>query len=175
MIYEKVLLKNGSSTSTLIEIKACEELPLGQKKHTNILNKTRETVFKLEGAKLSEITMVSPILIVVVVLITASIGPYIGTSFALHDSTLGVNTWLASDNSTQLNTIDLLCAVNTNPAVPTSIPIIINILPRFFLSMPFCYHRLLFLGFGAKCSIVNKCQNWLFGLSFAIPTPFIIS
>ena len=72
-------------------------------------------------------------------------------------------------------TIDLLCAVNTNPAVPTSIPIIINILPRFFLSMPFCYHRLLFLGSGAKCSIVNKCQNWLIGLSFAIPTPFIIS
>ena len=34
-------------------------------------------------------------------------------------------------------TIDLLCAVNTNPAVPASIPIIINILPRFFLSMPF--------------------------------------
>jgi hypothetical protein len=55
--------------------------------------------------------MVNPILIVEVVLITASIGPYIGTSFALHDSTLGVNTWLASDNSTQLNTIDL----NTGP------------------------------------------------------------
>ena len=105
----------GSSTSTLFEIKACEELPLGQKKHTNILNKTRETVFKLEGEKLSEITMVNPILIVVV-LITASIGPYIGTSFALHDSTLGVNTWLASDNSTQLNTIDL----NNGPTAPTA-------------------------------------------------------
>ena len=72
-------------------------------------------------------------------------------------------------------TIDLLCAVNTNPAVPTSIPIIINILPRFFLSIPFFYHRMLFLGFGAKCCIANKCQNWLIGLSFAIPTPFIIS
>ena len=83
-------------------------------KQTNISNKTRETVFKLEGAKLSELTMVNPILIVVVVLITASIGPYIGTSFALHDSTLGVNTWLASDNSTQLNTIDL----NNGPTAP---------------------------------------------------------
>ena len=110
-----LLLKNGSSTSTLIEIKACEEL-LGQKKQTNISNKTRETVFKLEGAKLSELTMVNPILIVVVVLITASIGPYMGTSFALHDSTLGVNTWLASDNSTQLNTIDL----NNGPTAPTA-------------------------------------------------------
>lgn len=85
-------------------------------KQTNISNKTRETVFKLEGAKLSEITMVNPILIVVVVLITASIGPYIGTSFALHDSTLGVNTWLASDNSTQLNTIDL----NNGPTAATA-------------------------------------------------------
>ena len=52
----------------------------------------------------------------VLVLITASIGPYIGTSFALHDSTLGVNTWLASDNSTQLNTIDL----NNGPTAPTA-------------------------------------------------------
>jgi hypothetical protein len=70
----------------------------------------------LEGAKLSEITMVNPILLVVVILITASIGPYVGTSFALHDSTLGVNTWLASDNSTQLNTIDL----NSGPTAPTA-------------------------------------------------------
>jgi hypothetical protein len=85
-------------------------------KQTNISNKTRETVFKLEGAKLSELTMVNPILIGVVVLIIASIGPYIGTSFALHDSTLGVNTWLASDNSTQLNTIDL----NSGPTAPTA-------------------------------------------------------
>jgi hypothetical protein len=76
----------------------------------------RETVFKLEGAKLSELTMVNPILIVVVVLITASIGPYVGTSFALHDSTLGVNTWLASDNSTQLNTINL----NNGPTASTA-------------------------------------------------------
>lgn len=51
--------------------------------------------------------MMNPILVVVAVLITASIGQYVGTGFALHDSTLDVNTWLASDNSTQLNTIDL--------------------------------------------------------------------
>ena len=44
---------------------------------------------------------------VLAVLITASIGHYVGTGFAMHDSNLGVNTWLASDNSTQLNTIDL--------------------------------------------------------------------
>jgi hypothetical protein len=37
----------------------------------------------------------------------AAFGPHIGTVFAMHDSNLGVNTWLASDNSTQLHTIDL--------------------------------------------------------------------
>jgi hypothetical protein len=51
--------------------------------------------------------MINPILLVVVVLITASLGHYVGTGFGMHDSTLDVNTWLASDNSTQLNTIDL--------------------------------------------------------------------
>lgn len=44
---------------------------------------------------------------VVAVLITASISNYVGSSFAMHDSNLDVNTWIASDNSTQLNTIDL--------------------------------------------------------------------
>jgi|GEM_PF-1323500 hypothetical protein len=67
----------------------------------------RETVFKLEGAKLSELLMINPVLVVVSVLITASIGHYVGTGFAMHDSNLDVNTWLANDNSTQLNTIDL--------------------------------------------------------------------
>jgi hypothetical protein len=61
----------------------------------------------LEGAKLSELIMINPVLVVVAVLITASIGYYVRTSFAMHDSTLDVNTWLASDNSTQINTIDL--------------------------------------------------------------------
>jgi len=36
--------------------------------------------------------------------------------FAIHDSTLGVDTWIASDNSTQLHTIDL----NKGPVDPTS-------------------------------------------------------
>lgn len=37
----------------------------------------------------------------------AAFGPHIGTVFAMHDSNLGVNTWLASDNSTERHTIDL--------------------------------------------------------------------
>ena len=37
----------------------------------------------------------------------AAFGPHIGTAFAMHDSNLDVNTWIASDNSTQLHTIDL--------------------------------------------------------------------
>jgi hypothetical protein len=67
----------------------------------------RETVFKLERAKLIELIMINPIFMVVAVLITALIGHHVGTSFAMHDSNLDVNTWLASDNSTHLNTIDL--------------------------------------------------------------------
>jgi hypothetical protein len=65
----------------------------------------------LEVVNLIELVMINSILVVVDVLITASLGHYIGTGFAMHDSTLDVNTWLASDNSTQLNTIDL----NTGP------------------------------------------------------------
>jgi len=37
----------------------------------------------------------------------AALGLHIGAVFAMHDSTLDVNTWIASDNSTQLHTIDL--------------------------------------------------------------------
>lgn len=51
--------------------------------------------------------MTNQILVVFAVLITTSIGHYVGTCFAMHDSNLDVNTWIASDNSTQLNTIDL--------------------------------------------------------------------
>jgi hypothetical protein len=65
----------------------------------------------LEVVNLIELVMINSILVVVNVLITASLGHYIGTGFAMHDSTLDVNTWLASDNSTQINTIDL----NTGP------------------------------------------------------------
>jgi hypothetical protein len=51
--------------------------------------------------------MINPIFMVVAVLLTALIGHHVGTSFAMHDLNLDVNTWLASDNSTELNTIDL--------------------------------------------------------------------
>ncbi|HEY6405505.1 MAG TPA: hypothetical protein VIX38_05460, partial [Nitrososphaeraceae archaeon] len=51
--------------------------------------------------------MINPIFMVVAVLLIALIGHQVGTSFAMHDSNLDVNTWIASDNSTQLNTIDL--------------------------------------------------------------------
>jgi hypothetical protein len=71
----------------------------------------------LEVANLIELVMINSILVVVAaVLLTTSLGHYIGTGFAMHDSTLGVNTWLASDNSTQLNTIDL----NNGPTAPTA-------------------------------------------------------
>jgi hypothetical protein len=40
-------------------------------------------------------------------IMVAAFGPHIGGVFAMHDSNLGVNTWLASDNSTQRHTIDL--------------------------------------------------------------------
>lgn len=51
--------------------------------------------------------MTNPLLIVIVIFMTAAFGPHIGTGFAMHDSNLDVNTWIASDNSTQLHTIDL--------------------------------------------------------------------
>jgi hypothetical protein len=38
------------------------------------------------------------------------------SAFAMHDSTLDVNTWIASDNSTQLHTTDL----NNGPVSPTT-------------------------------------------------------
>ena len=61
--------------------------------------------------------MINPVLVAVAVLITASIGHYVGTGFAMHDSNLDVNTWLASDNSTQLNTIDL----NSGPVASAAV------------------------------------------------------
>ena len=39
--------------------------------------------------------------------VAAAFGPHIDSVFAMHDSNLGVNTWFASDNSTQRHTIDL--------------------------------------------------------------------
>jgi len=45
---------------------------------------------------------------------TAAVGLHFGTASAMHDSTLDVNTWIASNNSTQLHTIDL----NKGPISP---------------------------------------------------------
>lgn len=50
-------------------------------------------------------TLVPVISVIVFLLIIAS--QQHGTIFAMHDSNLDVNTWIASDNSTQLNTMDL--------------------------------------------------------------------
>lgn len=49
--------------------------------------------------------MVPVILAIVFLLVIAS--QQRGTIFAMHDSNLDVNTWIASDNSTQLHTMDL--------------------------------------------------------------------
>jgi hypothetical protein len=51
--------------------------------------------------------MTNSLLIVIVIFMAGAFGPHIGTAFAMHDSNLDVNTWIASDNSTQLHTIDL--------------------------------------------------------------------
>jgi hypothetical protein len=46
---------------------------------------------------------------------------HIGAVFAMHDSTLDVNTWIASDNTTQLHTIDLNKGVQSPSAAAESI------------------------------------------------------
>ena len=51
--------------------------------------------------------MTNSLLMLVVTFVTAVFSFHISTAFAMHDSNLDVNTWLASDNSTQLHTIDL--------------------------------------------------------------------
>jgi hypothetical protein len=59
----------------------------------------------------------SILVIALIMTMTMANGLYFGRSaFAMHDSTLGVNTWFASDNSTQLHTIDL----NKGPISPTA-------------------------------------------------------
>ena len=50
----------------------------------------------------------------VLISMTAAVGLHFGTASAMHDSTLDVNTWIASNNSTQLHTIDL----NKGPISP---------------------------------------------------------
>ncbi|CAN5302986.1 hypothetical protein BH18THE2_BH18THE2_25950 [soil metagenome] len=51
--------------------------------------------------------MTNSLLIVVGIFIAAALGLHSAPAFAMHDSTLNVNTWSASDNSTQRHTIDL--------------------------------------------------------------------
>ena len=55
--------------------------------------------------KTRKLTLVPVISAIVFLIIIAS--QHHGTIFAMHDSTLDVNTWIASDNSTQLHTMDL--------------------------------------------------------------------
>jgi hypothetical protein len=51
--------------------------------------------------------MTNSLLIVIIISMVAALGLHIGAVFAMHDSTLDVNTWIASDNTTQVHTIDL--------------------------------------------------------------------
>ncbi|MGI8834086.1 MAG: hypothetical protein ACR2IS_15800 [Nitrososphaeraceae archaeon] len=51
--------------------------------------------------------MTNSLLIVVGIFIAVALGLHSAPAFAMHDSTLDVNTWSASDNSTQRHTIDL--------------------------------------------------------------------
>jgi hypothetical protein len=54
-----------------------------------------------------EITMKSSVLILALMVMMVFGGVNFISVVAMHDSTLDVNTWIASDNSTQLHTTDL--------------------------------------------------------------------
>jgi hypothetical protein len=58
--------------------------------------------------------MKSPVLLLALMVMILFGGVYLASAFAMHDSTLDVNTWIASDNSTQLHTTDL----NRGPISP---------------------------------------------------------
>ena len=60
--------------------------------------------------------MKNPVLMVALMVMTLSGGLNFVSAFAMHDSTLDVNTWIASNNSTQLQTTDL----NKGPVSPTT-------------------------------------------------------
>ena len=60
--------------------------------------------------------MKSPVLMVALMVMALSGGINFVSAFAMHDSTLDVNTWIASNNSTQLQTTDL----NKGPVSPTT-------------------------------------------------------
>jgi hypothetical protein len=59
--------------------------------------------------------MKSQVLLLALMVMMVFGGVYLASVFAMHDSTLDVNTWIASDNSTQLHTTDL----NRGPISPT--------------------------------------------------------
>src|ERR687895_2171242 len=58
--------------------------------------------------------MKSPVLLLALMVMMVIGGINLASVFAMHDSTLDVNTWIASDNSTQLHTTDL----NRGPISP---------------------------------------------------------
>jgi hypothetical protein len=58
--------------------------------------------------------MKNPVLMIVLISMTAAVVLHFGTASAMHDSNLDVNTWIARNNSTQLHTIDL----NKGPISP---------------------------------------------------------
>src|ERR671919_2085846 len=58
--------------------------------------------------------MKSPVLLLALMVMMVFGGVNFASVFAMHDSTLDVNTWIASDNSTQLHTTDL----NRGPISP---------------------------------------------------------
>ena len=64
------------------------------------------------------LTMINLLLIVVGIFIAAALGLHFAPAFAMHDSTLDVNTWSATDNSTQRHTIDLNQGAQSPSAVP---------------------------------------------------------
>ena len=64
--------------------------------------------------KIRKPTLVPVISAIVFLLIIAS--QQLGTIFAMHDSNLDVNTWIAIDNSTQVHTMDL----NNGPMSPSA-------------------------------------------------------
>ena len=51
--------------------------------------------------------MINSLLIVVGIFIGRALGLHFAPAFAMHDSTLDVNTWSATDNRTERHTIDL--------------------------------------------------------------------
>jgi hypothetical protein len=58
--------------------------------------------------------MKSPVLLLALIVMMGFGGVNLTSVVAIHDSTLDVNTWIASDNSTQLHTTDL----NRGPISP---------------------------------------------------------